>query len=155
MKTTGSNGRKLASFLTKTWGASEESFIPGEQAFYNTSHFHHMLGIEWKRTMRSERPFLLMLLDLTGLQSTPRFSDKLEKIKEAIVSCSRETDISGWYESKRVLGTIFTEMSSVDNGSIEKISRKMKNRISETLGEEWARRIQISLHVIRFPEANI
>jgi len=109
-----------------------------------------MLRLERKRTERSKKPFLLMLLDLSGLHAhRPVY---YEIIKPVLVSCSRETDIRGWYEQNTIVGTIFTEMTSVDESSIEKIFRKLHNKIIDTLDAEWVKKIKISFHV--FPEEN-
>ena len=111
-----------------------------------------MLRMERKRTGRSGKPFLLMLINLSGLQTRQHSRYLLERIKEALVSSSRETDIRGWYEHNKIMGAIFTEMGSVDNASMEKIFRKLYNNISDNLGTELLKKIEISLHVFRFPE---
>ncbi len=111
-----------------------------------------MLRMERKRTGRSGKPFLLMLINLSGLQTRQYSSYLLERIKEALDSSSRETDIRGWYEHSKIMGAIFTEMSSVDNATIEKIFKKLYNNISNSLGTELLKKIEISLHVFKFPE---
>jgi len=93
-----------------------------------------------------------MLIDLSGLQTRHYGNSILEQIKEALVASSRETDIRGWYEHHNIMGTIFTEMGSVDNSSIEIIFRKLYNKINDTLGRELLKKIKISLHVFRYPE---
>jgi len=131
---------------------STELFVQDEGAFYSSAHFRHMLRIERKRTGRSGKPFLLMLIDLSGLQTRQYSGYLLERIKDALVSSSRETDIRGWYEHYEIMGAIFTEMGSVNNASIEKIFRKLYDNISNSLGTELLKKIKISLHVFRFPE---
>lgn len=129
-----------------------ELFVQDDGTFYCTSHFRHMLRMERKRTRRSGKPFLLMLINLSELQTRQYSSHMLEQIKEALVSSSRETDIRGWYEHSKIMGAIFTEMSSVDNTSMEKIFKKLYNNISTSLGTELLKKIEISLHVFKFPE---
>ena len=131
---------------------STELFVQDNGTFYCSSHFRHMLLIERKRTGRSGKPFLLMLIDLSGLQTRQCSGYLLERIKDALVSSSRETDIRGWYEHHRIMGSIFTEMGSVDNASIETIFRKLYNNVSNTLGTELLKKIKISLHVFRYPD---
>jgi len=123
-----------------------------EDAFYSTSHFHHMLRVEQKRTGRSEKPFLLMLLDLSGLKTRHSNGYIFERIKGTLVSYSRETDIRGWYEPYRVMGVIFTEMPSIDNCSIKKVFTKISSALSDTCGDDVLKAIKISLTVFRFPE---
>ncbi|MEN6321254.1 MAG: hypothetical protein ABFD82_21235 [Syntrophaceae bacterium] len=129
-----------------------ETFIYDEDTFYNTPHFHHMLRVEQKRTGRSEKPFLLMLLDLSGLKTRHSNGYIFERIKGTIVSCSRETDIRGWYEPYRIMGVIFTEMPSIDNDSIKRVFTKISNTLSDACGDDVVKKIKISLTVFRFPE---
>jgi len=134
----------------------DEPFIEKNHIFCTTPIFHHMLRIERKRTERSRTPFLLLLIDISELQSGKRNSqlpDKIkDKIKEVLISCSRETDISGWYEENRVMGAIFTEMASVNESSVESILRNLHDRISKALDPELVKKIKVSFHV--FPEQN-
>ncbi len=136
----------------KTSKALRELFVHEDDTFYSSSHFRHMLRMERKRTGRSGKPFLLMLINLSGLQTRQYSGYMLERIKEALVSSSRETDIRGWYEHSKIMGAIFTEMGSVDNATVEKVFRKLYNNISSSLGSELLKKIEISLHVFKFPE---
>jgi len=146
------NGRKLSSLVMKPPKALRELFVHDDDTFYSTYHFRYMLRMERKRTGRSGKPFLLLLINLSGLQAKQYNGYLLERIKEALVSSSRETDIRGWYEHNKIMGAIYTEMSSVDNASMEKIFKKLYNNISNSLGTELLKKIEISLHVLRFPE---
>ena len=151
MNIPGFNDRKRMGFLHKSSKSSSENADEGDHTFYSTPHFHNMLLIERKRTERSKKPFLLMLLDLSGLHAQQR-PDYNEIIKPILFSCSRETDIRGWYEQNTIIGAIFTEMTSVDKSSIEKIFHKLHNKIIDTLDAERVKKIKISFHV--FPEEN-
>ena len=123
-----------------------------EGGFFGESLFRHMLRIERQRTERSKRPFLLALLELTNLASGPSFNKNFEKIKSALTSALRETDIRGWYENDHVVGIIFTEMTSLDAVSIEGVFRKLHERLCEKLGEELVSKISITFHI--YPETN-
>jgi len=130
----------------------EEPSIEKNHIFCTTPIFHHMLRIERKRTERSRAPFLLLLIDISELQGGKRSSQLLEKMKGVLISCSRETDISGWYEENNVMGAILTEMVSVNESSIESILCNLRNRISMALDAELVKKIKVSFHV--FPEHN-
>jgi len=134
----------------------EEPSIEKNHIFCSTPIFHHMLRIERKRTERSRAPFLLLLIDISELQSGKNNSQLLDKIKDkmkgVIISCSRETDISGWYEENNVMGAILTEMASINESSIESILFNLHNRISSALDAELVKKIKVSFHV--FPEQN-
>ncbi|RPH48544.1 MAG: sugar transferase [Desulfobacteraceae bacterium] len=130
----------------------EEPFVEKNHIFCTVPIFHHMLRIERKRTERSRTPFLLLLIDISKLQSEKRNSQFLDKMKGVLIYCSRETDISGWYEENNVMGSILTEMASVNEGSIESILGNLQNRISNALDAELVKKIKVSFHV--FPEQN-
>jgi len=146
------DGGTLSSLFLKPPQVSREHVTVGEQTFYSTPHFHNMLRTERKRTERSKKPFLLMLLDLSGMHTNGSNGSTYEKIKPVLASCSRDTDIQGWYEHNKTIGTIFTEMSSVDEASINRILNKLHSRIGEALDPEEVKKIKISFHV--FPEGN-
>ena len=111
-----------------------------------------MLRIERQRTERSKRPFLLVLLDISNLAAEQPYKKNLEKIKSALTSALRETDIRGWYENDRVIGVIFTEMTSLDAPSIEGVFRKLNDRLCEKLDKELIDKISITFHI--YPETN-
>jgi hypothetical protein len=146
------NGRKLSNLLMRPPKTLKELLVQDDDTFYCSSHFRHMLRMERKRTGRSGKPFLLMLINLSGLQTRKYSGHILERIREALVSSSRETDIRGWYEHDKIMSAIFTEMGSVDNATIEKVFKKLCNNISNSLGTELLKKIEISLHVFKFPE---
>jgi len=93
-----------------------------------------------------------MLLDISGL-NTRHNGYVYEKIKPVLTSCSRETDIRGWYEHNKVMGVIFTEVASVYQNSIERIVQKLRKGINKTLDAEEIKRIKVSAHV--FPEETV
>ncbi len=118
--------------------------------FYENFHFQHLLRIERRRSERSRRPFLLLLLDISGLNIDRFHKDFLEKIKFALASSSRETDIRGWYDPDKVIGIICTEMTVIDEQSIKSIHRNIHTRLSEKIDAKLLEMIIISFHI--FPE---
>jgi exopolysaccharide biosynthesis polyprenyl glycosylphosphotransferase len=121
-----------------------------DHAFYGKPHFHHLLRVERRRTDRSKRPFLLLLLDLSHLIAEQPRKEILGKLNPALASALRETDIRGWYDHDRVIGVIFTEMASLDEPSIKRVFRKIHSRLSEKFAEELLKKINISFHL--YPE---
>jgi hypothetical protein len=107
-----------------------------------------MLQVEKKRAHRSMKPFLLMLLDVSAIDTKEYDDYTLQEIKKILVSCSRETDIRGWYVHDSIAGTIFTEMVSVDESSIQTISHKVHKKISDTFHDELEGKIKISFRPI-------
>jgi lipopolysaccharide/colanic/teichoic acid biosynthesis glycosyltransferase len=113
--------------------------------------FRRMIALERKRTERSRKPFLLMLLDTGSCQPSDTTGKVLGKIMSALPLSTRESDITGWYKTHSIVGVMFTEIGAGDRGSI--LSTVM-SRVSNTLrnnppGQSFGQ-ISISLHV--FPE---
>jgi lipopolysaccharide/colanic/teichoic acid biosynthesis glycosyltransferase len=123
---------------------------PSSMAFLTVSHFLHMLRIERQRTERSKKPFLLLLLDISNLTTKKHHKETFDKLKSALASSLRETDILGWHDHYRVIGVIVTEMASLDRRSIEDIFRNIHSRFSNKLDSELNSQINISFHV--YPE---
>ena len=113
--------------------------------------FHRMIALERKRTERSGKPFLLMLLDAGHCLPSDRNGRVLGKILSALSLSTRETDVTGWYKNHSIVGVMFTDVSADDR---ESILGTMMSRISETLRNnlslEKFSQISISMHV--FPE---
>jgi len=122
----------------------------GDYTFFCKSHFHRLLRIERQRTERSRKPFILALLDISNVVTNQHDQESLEKIKSALASALRETDIRGWYDHNGIIGVIFTEMAILDGPSIEGISRKIHERFSEKLDPKLIEKISISFHI--YPE---
>jgi lipopolysaccharide/colanic/teichoic acid biosynthesis glycosyltransferase len=122
-----------------------------ERGVLNEGAFHRMISLERKRTERSRKPFLLMLLDMgNGLRSDAN-GKALDKILSALSLSTRETDVTGWYKSNSIVGVMFTEFGAEDRNSI---LSTMMTRVSETLRDNLSSQqfglISISFHL--FPE---
>ena len=113
--------------------------------------FHKMISLERKRTERSRKPFLLMLLDLGNRLPSEKNGKILGQIFSALSLTTRETDVTGWYTNHSVVGVMFTEISADDRVANLKT---MVNRVSETLrsnlNAQQFNQISITFHV--FPE---
>ena len=122
-----------------------------ERGILNEGAFHRMISLERKRTERSRKPFLLMLLDMgDGLRSDNN-EKALDKILSALSLSTRETDVTGWYKNNAVVGVMFTEFGADDRNTI---LTTLMTRVSETLRKNLSaqefHRISISFHL--FPE---
>ncbi len=80
--------------------------------------FKILLSIECKRTDRSGKPFMVMLLDLSQLIKPDYFTKSksskllLYKISKSLIDATRGIDIKGWYRDGKVIGILFTEISA-------------------------------------------
>ena len=122
-----------------------------ERSVLNEAAFHRMISLERKRTERSRKPFLLMLLDMgDGLYSDSN-EKALDKVLSALSLSTRETDVTGWYKSNAVVGVMFTEFGVDDRNTI---LTTLMTRVSETLRNNLSSnqftQISISFHL--FPE---
>jgi lipopolysaccharide/colanic/teichoic acid biosynthesis glycosyltransferase len=125
-------------------GFQNSEFLPEE---YFLSRLHQ----EQKRTERSRRPFVLMLLESPSLFATGDGGEYCNKLLSVLSSSIRETDTGGWYKYGAVVGIIFTEISDIDRRSIaETLSSKIGGLLEFILGIDQANQVKLSFHV--FPE---
>lgn len=112
--------------------------------------FTKTLALERKRTERSGRRFVLMLLDPSGLVRRGSREETLERIASALTESIRETDIKGWY-TESVMGVIFTEIGPANGTDVAKaLLGKVTAALGRSLTIEDIREISLSFHV--FPE---
>lgn len=111
---------------------------------YSEDYFHNILYLERKKTERSEKPFLLMLLDIKRCEMAEK-NKVVNKIVQVLFSLTRETDTKGWYKHDSMIGVIFIEIDD-----IEVLREKIYSNLSHELAAEQMNKIEISFHV--FPE---
>ena len=125
-----------------------ESF---ETDFLPERYFLSRLRQEQKRTERSRRPFVLVLIEAPSLFGSPHGNEHCEKVLCALGAAIRETDTGGWYQQGSTAGIIFTEINETDRLSIaETLLSKIGELLELTLGVVQASQIKLSFHV--FPE---
>jgi lipopolysaccharide/colanic/teichoic acid biosynthesis glycosyltransferase len=113
--------------------------------------FTTMLCLERKRTARSQRRFVLMLLESSTLLKGGNHVESFDKVLCALSRSTRETDIKGWYKDGCILGVIFTEIGAAEGKSVASaLLTKVTNALCSTLGIEHINEIRLSFHV--FPE---
>jgi lipopolysaccharide/colanic/teichoic acid biosynthesis glycosyltransferase len=131
---------------------TSEHLLPVEErGVLNEEAFHRMISLERKRTERSRKPFLLMLLDMGNSLRSDKNEKALDKILSALSLSTRETDVTGWYKKNSVVGVMFTEFGAEDRNAI---LSTMMARVSETLRTNLSSQqfglISIEFHL--FPE---
>ena len=113
--------------------------------------FHQMISLERKRTERSRRPFLLMLLDVSALLTGDQESKKVGDILFTLSFSIRETDITGWYKGSSVIGIVFNEIPTGPGKSVvNALLTRVKGILYRALSFEDFNHISISHHI--FPE---
>src|SRR4051794_23628890 len=86
--------------------------------------FVRMLRLERRRTERSGRPFLLVLISHEDFDTTPECS-LLDFVVTAVSSAIRETDLLGWYRRDRTLGILMTELGQTNSMTVNTIRKKI------------------------------
>ena len=113
--------------------------------------FNHILSWERKRTERTHRPFLLMLLDIQKLASNGNGHALKDKMTKALTASTRDIDQRGWYVQDQAMGVIFTELDDQDIlHSRDLVTQRVQSGLCMALSPEELDQISISLHI--FPE---
>ena len=138
------NGSTLSPLPVETPAAGQPGVLSEES-------FQRMISLERKRSERSRKPFLLMLVDMGGYMPSERTTKVLGSILSALAVSTRETDVTGWYKHSSVVGVMFTEIGLEDRASV---LGTMITRVSETLKSalsfEQFNQVSLSFHL--FPE---
>jgi lipopolysaccharide/colanic/teichoic acid biosynthesis glycosyltransferase len=124
---------------------------PAHPGFLDQELFTAMLRMERKRTERSHRRFVLMLLESGNLLKGGENQHILGKVVTALAHSTRETDFKGWYRRNFVIGIIFTEVGAAEGNSVASaLLKKVSNALGATLSIEQINELKLSFHV--FPE---
>jgi len=122
--------------------------IAEERDVLNEEAFLRMIAIERKRTERSRKPFLLMLMDAGNHTQSGR---ALKSIVPALLSSTRETDGVGWYKDDAIIGVIFTGLLPDDKNTIlSTILTRVSTTLRDKLTFEQFNHVGISFHF--FPD---
>jgi len=138
VKTLPANGKKAA--------------IENVASFVSEEEFRRMLCRERKRSERSRKHLLLMLVDCKG--STVRTTDKalMEKVAGVVATVIRETDLAGWFESESVVGAIFTELGDAEaSAAIKTIELKIAAGLHRNFKKDQVDKLQIAFYA--FPDS--
>jgi lipopolysaccharide/colanic/teichoic acid biosynthesis glycosyltransferase len=121
-----------------------------DQNILDETTLHKMISLERKRSERSGKPFLLMLLEINGM-AAEKNGKVVNKVFSALAQTTRETDVMGWYGTNSVVGVVFTELNLDDRDLILRtIMNKSCEALRQNLAPEQFDRITISFHL--FPE---
>src|SRR5271168_1358776 len=123
----------------------------GERDILSEEAFQRMLALERKRTERSRKPFVMMLLNAGNLQGSEKNGKALNNIVPTLLSSTRETDVIGWYKDRATVSVIFTELAIDDkNSMVSTILTRVGTTLRDNLTFEQFNQINISFHF--FPD---
>jgi lipopolysaccharide/colanic/teichoic acid biosynthesis glycosyltransferase len=117
--------------------------------FLAEEQFRRMLARERKRSERSRKHLVLMLID--GGLKNKKTDALLEQIGVVLCASIRETDLAGWFEANSVFGVIFTEFGDCDvSAAVKTIEAKITAGLQNSFKATQLSSFQISFYA--FPE---
>jgi lipopolysaccharide/colanic/teichoic acid biosynthesis glycosyltransferase len=117
---------------------------------YVEDYFNELLSIERKRSERSKNPFLLILINIKNINSSNGKNKIIKTIASSLFSLTRETDITGWYEYRSIVGVLLTEIGNIETNGGKTIYHKIVNCLNDKIHSEQVKQIKMSTHF--FPE---
>lgn len=127
------------------------SFVDNEYGIYNEEYFREMICRERKRSERTNRPFILMLVELKDHLKAAGSSGITGKVVETVSATVRDTDILGWLQPAASIGVLITDIDNeAINSVIKNIQEKLDLKFHESLSAAHVRNISVSFQV--FPE---
>jgi lipopolysaccharide/colanic/teichoic acid biosynthesis glycosyltransferase len=122
-----------------------------DHGILNAEAFRRMITLERKRSERSRKPFMLLLLDMGDRLPSEKNGKILGKILAALSGSTRDTDTTGWYANNSVVGVMFTEIATGDSSAVPStIIARVTETLRKNLTLEQFNRVSLSFHV--FPE---
>jgi lipopolysaccharide/colanic/teichoic acid biosynthesis glycosyltransferase len=113
--------------------------------------FQRLISIERKRSERSQRPFVLLLIETDHNLRGEKNGRVLLDILNALQRATRETDAIGWHKKDSEVGLMFTEIVLENNlAVVNTILSRVGSVLREQLDPELFSRLRFSFHV--FPE---
>ncbi len=123
----------------------------GATRLFPEKQFRGMLSLERKRSERSRKHLVLMLIDSEVLPESKNDQDILEQVGQKVSGIVRGTDIAGWFEEGIIIGVIFNELGSAEVGSAYKIiESKVKAGLHKAFKVSQLGHLRISFYI--FPE---
>lgn len=113
--------------------------------------FTSMLYLERRRAERSQKRFVLILVDVKRAAGNHHKDRTVLALTTAISAATRETDIIGWYLEGSLMGIIGTEIGKASETKIQdRFLEKLRFGFETALGQEKSATISVSFHF--FPE---
>ena len=126
-------------------------FDDGSSRVIPERQFRQMLSRERKRSERSRKHLVLMLIDSELLPKSKNDRDVLGQMAEAVSQVVRETDLTGWFEEGSVIGILFTELGTADvSSAFTIIEAKVKGGLQGAFKSSQLGHLRITLYI--FPE---
>lgn len=125
--------------------------ITRESHLVSEVNFLFAVGQERKRSERSGKPFLLLLL--SGNYAGSKGDSVIAKVVSALGIATRDTDMAGWYEEKATIGIIFTEIAENTNQAVQAVLTRVTTALSKSLNPDELNDISIACHM--YPDQTV
>jgi lipopolysaccharide/colanic/teichoic acid biosynthesis glycosyltransferase len=113
--------------------------------------FRRMLCQERKRSERSRRQFVLLLVRADSAAPSNGVARFPAAVAEVISETIRDTDTLGWFEQGHVLGVIFTELGALHaDASSQAVRGKINAALNAVFHKEVTSKLELELYI--FPE---
>ena len=100
---------KMGRFKTTIFKAINGHQFGVKSELKSEDSFNEVLRLETKRSQRSKKPPLLMLLYVNQFGPGKKKEHVISMVESILVSATREIDIKGWYKYYSIFGVLFTE----------------------------------------------
>jgi lipopolysaccharide/colanic/teichoic acid biosynthesis glycosyltransferase len=109
--------------------------------------FLRALSLERRRSERSGKRFLLMMVEFGAPARNGAAEDLRDKTVAAILTRIRETDVPGWYSANETLSVIFTELGAADErAALQTLRGRVMEALECNLTAPERRRLCLSFH---------
>lgn len=146
-------------FKSEARSLNEEIFAKNKlitddiHCIYNEFYFNDLICLERKRSERSKKQFLVMLVNISNALVNGNKANLIRCIIESLFKCTREIDIKGWNKYASIIGVLFTEIGEGSNIiSKDVIFNKVYAAFCERLDKDVVEHIVISFFL--YPEEN-
>jgi hypothetical protein len=120
---------------------------PGDA--YNEEAFRYFLDVERRRAELSNRPFVLLLVDMKTPSPASREieASSAQKLLSALSVCVRETDFIGWYRDRAVAGAVLTQHADTAGADLqEAVHRRITRVLGEHLPPDLASMVRVRVY---------
>ena len=121
----------------------------GPSPYLGTGIHPEMLRLERRRTERSGRAFMFVLISCDEFRSKGE-DILLDRVIAALSQATRETDTLGWYESGVTLGILMTEIGEPNPITIDIITQRIRRAVQSEVAMEEFRSISFQFRL--FPQ---
>jgi len=121
---------------------------------YDEPVFHWLMSVEHRRCARSNRPLVLVLVDIRRSRGVPpRLSQAIAQRLAVVVKASlRRTDVVGWYRRGNVMGALLDEpRHEAHPSAITVITQRLSRAFDKHFGQPTARHFRVRFQTYSDP----